>query len=346
MVGQAQRVGGVAARRAARRGRRTRRREGVGGLAERVQRRPHDRFAGGGIAIEQHAELVAAQAIGAAVARDRGVEVGAQALQQRVAGGVAEGVVVLLEAVEVEERERAAVGAGRVRRRRSSRSRISARRLASPVRPSVSDSWRLACSRRRFSRKSRPPRAPATSSAAVASSAAARCTVVNWPMTSTASAMAAKPAVRGSVRPATSSAVRRGASCQAAAAVSTAPSGPQRVDPRAGDVGAHGRLVAERRVGDDVGELPEAEQQPRAVHAPAVEPEGHDDQREQQDVADRIGEVEGDVDRAALGDARPAPGRPARRRPPRRRGRPPRRRAIAPGGWGAGARAAAAAGPA
>ena len=70
-----------------------------------------------------------------------------------------------------------------------------------------------------------PPRAPATSSAAVASSAAARCTVVNWPMTRTASAMAAKAAVRGSVRPATSSTVRRDAACHAAAAVSVAPRG-------------------------------------------------------------------------------------------------------------------------
>jgi hypothetical protein len=82
------------------------------------------------------------------------------------------------------------------------------------------------------------------------------------------------------------------------------PQGPQRVDPRPRDVGAHGRLVAEHRVGDDVGELPEPEQQPRAVRAPAVEAEGHHDERDQQDVADRVGEVEGDVDRVALGDPR------------------------------------------
>ena len=147
-----------------------------------------------------------------------------------------------------------------------------------------------------------PPRAPATSSAAVASSAAARCTVVNWPMTSTASAMAAKPAVSGSVRPATSSTVRRDARLPRGGRGQHGAQGPQRVDPRARDVGADGRLVAEGRVGDDVGQLPEAEQQPRAVHAPAVEAEGHDDERELQDVADRIGEVEGDVDRVALGD--------------------------------------------
>ena len=70
-----------------------------------------------------------------------------------------------------------------------------------------------------------PPRAPATSSAPVASSAAAMWTVVNWPMTRTARAMAAKAAVSGSVRPATSSTVRRDTACQAAAAVSVAPRG-------------------------------------------------------------------------------------------------------------------------
>ena len=76
--------------------------------------------------VEQDAELVAAQAVGAAVARDRGGEIGAEALQQRVAGGVAEGVVVLLEAVEVEEGEAAPVGGRRLRRRRP-RGRASAR---------------------------------------------------------------------------------------------------------------------------------------------------------------------------------------------------------------------------
>ena len=48
------------------------------------------------------------------MARDGGGEIGAEALQQRVAGGVAEGVVVLLEAVEVEEREAAPVGGRRL----------------------------------------------------------------------------------------------------------------------------------------------------------------------------------------------------------------------------------------
>ena len=70
-----------------------------------------------------------------------------------------------------------------------------------------------------------PPRAPATSSAAVASTAAAGCTVVNCPMTRTASAMPAKPAVKDSVRPATSSNGARGARCHAAAAVSVTPRG-------------------------------------------------------------------------------------------------------------------------
>ncbi len=54
-------------------------------------------------ALEQHAELVAAEAVGgAALGHDFG-QPATEAGQQRVARGVAEGVVVALEAVEVEE---------------------------------------------------------------------------------------------------------------------------------------------------------------------------------------------------------------------------------------------------
>ena len=63
---------------------------------------------------QQHAELVAAHAVGGAGAGDVVGELGPQALQQRVAGRVAVGVVVVLEAVEVEERQhRARAMAGR-----------------------------------------------------------------------------------------------------------------------------------------------------------------------------------------------------------------------------------------
>jgi hypothetical protein len=66
------------------------------------------------VAVEQDAELVAAEAVGASVAGDRRLKIAGETAQERVARGVTEGVVVLLEAVEVEERERARL----VRRRR------------------------------------------------------------------------------------------------------------------------------------------------------------------------------------------------------------------------------------
>ena len=50
------------------------------------------------------AELVAAHPVGVAAPRDEAREVVAEPAEQRVAGGVAERVVVLLEAVQVEER--------------------------------------------------------------------------------------------------------------------------------------------------------------------------------------------------------------------------------------------------
>ena len=61
----------------------------------------------------EDAELVAAHAVGGAVAGDRLREAAAEALEQHVAGDVAEGVVVGLEAVEVVEREHLRDAAGR-----------------------------------------------------------------------------------------------------------------------------------------------------------------------------------------------------------------------------------------
>ena len=60
--------------------------------------------------VEERAELVAAHPERAAAAGQVGREVAAEADEQRVAGGVAEGVVVVLEAVEVEQDEHERVG--------------------------------------------------------------------------------------------------------------------------------------------------------------------------------------------------------------------------------------------
>ena len=61
---------------------------------------------------DQHAELVAAHAVGTPVGLDRGAQLAGEAGEQRVAGRVAEAVVVALEAVQVEDHEQMlAVGA-------------------------------------------------------------------------------------------------------------------------------------------------------------------------------------------------------------------------------------------
>ena len=83
-------------------------REPVAVLGERGGRPELDLRARAGVG--QHAELVAAEAIGAPVGLNAALECLAQAREQRVAGKVAEGVVVVLEAVEVEEQEHRRVG--------------------------------------------------------------------------------------------------------------------------------------------------------------------------------------------------------------------------------------------
>src|SRR2546429_575450 len=55
--------------------------------------------------MQEHAELVAAEAVGRAASDYALLEGGAQPGEQRVAGRVAEGVVVPLESVEVEQNE-------------------------------------------------------------------------------------------------------------------------------------------------------------------------------------------------------------------------------------------------
>ena len=108
-------------------------REAVSALDQRGGRQQLDLIAA--IGVGQDAELVAAEAIGTPVALDAAVERLPEAREERVAGEMAEGVVVALEAVEVEEQEHGGVCAPRVARR--SRSIMSRRRLARPVRLSL-----------------------------------------------------------------------------------------------------------------------------------------------------------------------------------------------------------------
>ena len=79
--------------------------EGVAGVAERLGGQQQQLVALAGRDRGEQAELVAAHPVDAAEALGRRLQALGQADEQRVAGRVAEAVVVLLEAVEVEERE-------------------------------------------------------------------------------------------------------------------------------------------------------------------------------------------------------------------------------------------------
>ena len=125
----------------------------------------------------------------------------AQALQQRVAGGVAEAVVVALEPVEVEEassrgRSRDAVG-----QIDASRSSISARRLARPVRASVSAASCRRCLRGAEAHHREPqqrgaPRRPSRSRGGRTRSAACRCRLVALATTTQSFALLVAPLQR------------------------------------------------------------------------------------------------------------------------------------------------------
>ena len=118
--------------------------------------------------VDDDAELVAAEPVGAAVAVHGVREPLAEPHQQAVAGGVAEGVVVLLEAVEVEQHA-ARTGCSRVAcGSSSSRSAIRLRRLRSPVSGSVSASRRLWASTRWFSANTSAVRTRTSSSVSAA----------------------------------------------------------------------------------------------------------------------------------------------------------------------------------
>ena len=86
--------------------------EALAVLGERVDRAPDDRVEAPEPAVEQQAELVAAEPVGGAAALDRAGQRAAEPREQRVARRMPERVVVGLEAVEVEEQQRAGVLVG------------------------------------------------------------------------------------------------------------------------------------------------------------------------------------------------------------------------------------------
>ena len=114
-VGEAEHVG-LAARlgRQRRAPERAADREAAARLAQRGDGALDDRVGGGGGHLAEDAELVAAEAVGSRVAAlELAPELAGEVREQPVARGMAEGVVVLLEAVEVEHREQpGALGGG------------------------------------------------------------------------------------------------------------------------------------------------------------------------------------------------------------------------------------------
>ena len=70
--------------------------------------------------------------------------------------------------------------------------------------------------------------------------------------------------------------------------------GPRRVDQGARDVAADGRLVDVDRVAQSAGREAGADQQPAAIGPPGRGGERGDDEGEQDEVAERVGEVDGD----------------------------------------------------
>ena len=88
--------------------------EALAALVQRVQGAVHVVADAVLVEPEQGTELVAAEPVGGAAVGDRLVEAPAQPHQQGVAGRVPEGVVVVLEAVEIEEHEHRRVGGGSV----------------------------------------------------------------------------------------------------------------------------------------------------------------------------------------------------------------------------------------
>ena len=76
---------------------------------------------------------------------------------------------------------------------------------------------------------------------------------------------------------------------------------PDGVEPGALDVGVVGGLDEVDRVRDAVAEQPEAEERPGAARTPAGHAEHAHDRRDQQQVADRVGEVDRDDERLAAG---------------------------------------------
>ena len=248
-------------------------------------------------AVEQDAELVAAEAVGLAAALDHALELAGEADEQRVAGGVAEDVVVVLEAVEVEQRDRALdVGVEAVLE--------VAHQAAAVAEAGQRVGQRLA------GRLGRHPGVVAEGQDHAQDRAEQRggrehdgeVVEVLDQVAVHEHPQAGERRRGGHDHRAQASGVGHRALARRhprGPAEQEGRGGPQRVEQRAVDVGAERGLVEEQSVGDRDRDEARADHGPRAAGAPAGEAEhaGHD--REQEQVADRVGDV-GQQQRAGL----------------------------------------------
>ena len=81
------------------------------------------------------------------------------------------------------------------------------------------------------------------------------------------------------------------------------PDEPQSVGPRPGRVADRRLLVKVDAVGERHHRQAATEQSPAAVGAPSAQGDGRHDERREQEVAERVGEVDGDRRRVPLGAA-------------------------------------------
>ena len=273
---------------------------------------------------QQRAELVAAHPVRAPEGRRGGRQLRTEAPEQHVAGGMAEAVVVELEAVEVVENQQA----GALRRgalegarevvdqhapvpqpgeRVGDRERVALPLAADALAEGEADAHRRGEERREREHSRRrvdvrvavvdeqqqpPPRSRRGSGAA-------------------------------SARQPSSRALRAGGGGDSVAASMSSEAIGQSVSSQlVFDVGAGGDLEQVDGVGGDLHDQAQRQQAPHATRAPAGEADGGDHEQEQQQVAHRVGEVGGDDRQAAARRREDGSSTQARRRP--RTGRAPR----------------------
>ena len=178
---------------------------------------------------------------------------------------------------------------------------MSARRLPRPVSASVSASWRLATSMPAFSRRLRTRRAKTASSEAAASTTASEFSEPSAARTRMPRPRRGEGDREGGEahRPAVLDGHRAARGLPGGGREEHQARGPAAVPQARVDVGLVGDGDEVVGVGDPEEHDAQAQQRPGAIGAPAAQREGGDDDREQDEVADRVGEVRGDAERVA-----------------------------------------------